>query len=153
MEWGGQNYTSTGINSDFKYNILQSTSIQGKFIFSDISYTSKEGAPSVTSPVSYTILEGLPPGRNYVWGLDFTKQLGSSLEISLQYDGRKPAGQGVINTGRAALAGHTVKIGQLPATNAKAGICDPGFCVYIYHRDELAENDRPSSGSGCLHRS
>jgi hypothetical protein len=103
MEWGGQNYTSAGITSDFKYNILQSTSIQGKFIFSDISYTSKEGAPSVTSPVSYTILEGLQPGRNYEWGLDFTKRLGSSLEISLQYDGRKPAGQGVINTGRAAL--------------------------------------------------
>ncbi|HUB59088.1 MAG TPA: hypothetical protein VL978_00215 [Puia sp.] len=103
LEWGGQDYTSTGINTDFKYNILQSTSIQGKFIFSDILYTSKEGAPSVTSPASYTILEGLAPGKNYEWGLDFTKRLGSSLEISLQYDGRKPAGQGVINTGRAAL--------------------------------------------------
>jgi hypothetical protein len=102
-EWGGQNYSSTGLNSDFKYNILQSTSIQGKFIFSNITYTSKEGTPSVTSPVSYTILEGLAPGRNYEWGLDFTKRLGGSLEISLQYDGRKPAGQGVINTGRAAL--------------------------------------------------
>ena len=103
LAWGGQNYSSTGINSDFKYNILQSTSIQGKFIFSTIDYTSKEGTPSVTSPVSYTILEGLQPGRNYEWGLDFTKRLGSSLEISLQYEGRKPAGQGVINTGRAAL--------------------------------------------------
>jgi hypothetical protein len=101
--WGGQDYSSTGINTDFKYNILQSTSIQGKFIFSNISYTSGEGAPSVTSPVSYTILEGLAPGKNYEWGLDFTKRLGSSLEISLQYDGRKPAGQTVINTGRAAL--------------------------------------------------
>ena len=80
MEWGGQNYTSTGFNSDFKYNILQSTSIQGKFIFSEISYTSKEGTPSVTAPVSYIILEGLQPGRNYEWGLDFTKRLGSSLE-------------------------------------------------------------------------
>jgi hypothetical protein len=102
-EWGGQNYSSTGINSDFKYNILQSTSVQGKFIYSNISYTSKEGAPSITAPVSYTILEGLQPGKNYEWGLDFTKRLGSSLEISLQYDARKPAGQGVINTGRAAL--------------------------------------------------
>ncbi|HTR30537.1 MAG TPA: hypothetical protein VMH27_14795, partial [Puia sp.] len=102
-EWGAQNYSSTGINSDFKYNILQSTSIQGKFIFSNITYTSKEGIPSFTSPVAYTILEGLAPGRNYEWGLDFTKRLGSSLEISLQYEGRKPSGQGVINTGRAAL--------------------------------------------------
>lgn len=103
LQWGAQDYSSTGMNADFKYNILQSTSIQGKFIFSNISYTSKEGTPSVTSPVSYTILEGLAPGRNYEWGLDFTKRLGASLEISLQYEGRKPSGQGVINTGRAAL--------------------------------------------------
>ena len=103
LQWGGQRYASTGINSDFKYNILQSTSIQGRFLYSDISYTAKEGAPSTSSPVSYTILEGLAPGRNFEWGLDFTKRLGGSLEISLQYEGRKAAGQGVINTGRAAL--------------------------------------------------
>jgi hypothetical protein len=102
-EWGGQNYVSTGINSDFKYNILQSTSIQGRFVFSNISYTSGQGTPSTSSPVSYTILEGLEPGKNFEWGLDFTKRLGGNLEISLQYEGRKPAGQGVINTGRAAL--------------------------------------------------
>ncbi|HEV2354326.1 MAG TPA: hypothetical protein VGR89_08785, partial [Puia sp.] len=103
VRWGGQEYSSAGINSDFKYNILQSTSIQGRFIYSNITYTSKDGTPSVSSPVSYTILEGLAPGRNYEWGIDFTKRLGGNLEISLQYDGRKPAGQGIINTGRAAL--------------------------------------------------
>jgi hypothetical protein len=103
FEWGGQNYSSTGINTDFKYNILQSTSIQGKFIFSNIGYTSKEGAPSTTSPVSYTILEGLAPGKNYLWNLDFTKKLGGNLEIGLQYEGRKAAGQGIVNTGRASL--------------------------------------------------
>jgi hypothetical protein len=103
FEWGGQNYTSTGINTDFKYNILQSTSIQGKFIFSNISYMSKEGTPSTTSPVSYTILEGLAPGKNYQWNLDFTKKLGGNLEIGLQYEGRKAAGQGIVNTGRASL--------------------------------------------------
>jgi len=103
FQWGGQNYTSTGINTDFKYNILQSTSIQGKFIFSNIDYMSKEGAPSTTSPVSYTILEGLAPGKNYQWNLDFTKKLGGNLEIGLQYEGRKAAGQGIVNTGRASL--------------------------------------------------
>jgi hypothetical protein len=64
---------------------------------------SKEGAPSTTSPVSYTILEGLAPGKNYQWNLDFTKKLGGNLEIGLQYEGRKAAGQGIVNTGRASL--------------------------------------------------
>ena len=81
----------------------QSTSIQGKFTFSSIAYTAAEGAPSTTSPASYTILEGLAPGKNYLWTIDLTKKLGNNLELSLQYDGRKPAGEGIINTGRAAL--------------------------------------------------
>jgi hypothetical protein len=103
QEWGGQKYTSDAVNTDFKYNILQSTSIQGKFTVSSIMYTSPLGAPSVTSPVSYTILEGLAPGTNYLWSIDFTKKLGNSLELSLQYEGRKPADAGIIHTGRAAL--------------------------------------------------
>ncbi len=102
-QWGGQNYVSSGINADFKYNILQSTSILGKFIFSSISYTSKEGSPSISSPVSYTILEGLSPGKNYQWNLDFTKRLGNNLEISLQYEGRKAGEAGIVHTGRASL--------------------------------------------------
>ena len=69
-----------------------------------IVYTAdKNGTASMTSPVSYTILEGLAPGKNYQWGLDFTKKLGGSLELSLQYEGRKTGATGVVNTGRAAL--------------------------------------------------
>jgi hypothetical protein len=101
--WGGQNYTSTALNTDFKYNILQSTSIQGKFTMSSISYMAAGGKPSTTSAVSYTILEGLLPGKNYLWNLDVTKRLGNSLELSLQYEGRKAGDTRIIHTGRASL--------------------------------------------------
>jgi hypothetical protein len=104
QQWGGQRYTSQAFSSDFKYNILQSTSIQGKFTMNSIVYTAaKNGSASTTSPVSYTILEGLLPGKNYLWNLDFTKRLGSSLELSLQYEGRKAGATGIVHTGRAAL--------------------------------------------------
>lgn len=103
-QWGGQHYTSDAFTSEFKYNILQSTSIQGKFTMNSILYTaSKNGSASTTSPVSYTILEGLLPGKNYLWSLDFTKKLGGSLELSLQYEGRKAGETGIVHTGRAAL--------------------------------------------------
>lgn len=104
QQWGGQHYTSDAFTSDFKYNILQSTSIQGKFTMNSIVYTAgKNGSASTTSPVSYTILEGLMPGKNYLWNLDFTKKLGASLELSLQYEGRKAGETGIVHTGRAAL--------------------------------------------------
>ncbi|HVS98487.1 MAG TPA: hypothetical protein VHE54_18470, partial [Puia sp.] len=104
LQWGGQHYTADAFNSDFKYNILQSTSIQGKFTMTSIAYTAgKNGAASTSSPVSYTILEGLAPGKNYLWGLEFTKKLGGSLELSLQYEGRKAGETGIVHTGRAAL--------------------------------------------------
>ena len=103
-QWGGQHYTSNAFSSDFKYNILQSTSVQGKFTMNAIAYTaSQNGSASTTSPVSYTILEGLLPGKNYLWSLDFTKKLGNSLELSVQYEGRKAGETGIIHTGRAAL--------------------------------------------------
>ena len=103
LQWGGQKYTATALNTDFKYNILQSTSIQGKFTVSSIVYTSAAGKPSTTSAVSYTILEGLMPGKNYLWNIDLTKRLGNSLELSLQYEGRKAGDTRIIHTGRAAL--------------------------------------------------
>jgi hypothetical protein len=103
LQWGGQRYTAGSVNTDFKYNILQSTSVQGKFTMSTISYLIKDGAASTTSSVAYTILEGLSPGKNYLWSLDFTKKLGSSLELSLQYEGRKAGDANIVHTGRAAL--------------------------------------------------
>jgi hypothetical protein len=103
-QWGGQHYTAGALNTDFKYNILQSTSIQGRFTLSSIAYTAgKNGAASTTSPVAYTILEGLLPGKNYLWNIDLTKKLGSSLELSLQYEGRKAGDTPIVHTGRASL--------------------------------------------------
>ena len=101
--YGGQTYTSGAYNMDLKYNILQSTSIQSKFTYSDIVYRAKGGDASTTSSVSYVILEGLSPGKNYLWNIDLTKKLGSSLEFSLQYEGRKAGEANIVHTGRASL--------------------------------------------------
>ena len=103
-QWGGQTYTAESWNTDLKYNILQSTSIQGKFTMSSIVYSAAGGkTPSTTSAVAYTILEGLQPGKNYLWNVDLIKKLGNNLELSLQYEGRKAGTTGIVHTGRAAL--------------------------------------------------
>ena len=49
------------------------------------------------------MLEGLLPGKNLLWNINFTKRLVNNLEISIEYEGRKPAGARIINTGTASI--------------------------------------------------
>ena len=65
---------------------------------SDIHYNG-----NTNTTVSYILLNGLLPGKNYIWGLDLTKKLGSFLELNVTYEGRKPGEGHTIHTGRASL--------------------------------------------------
>ncbi|HTB26308.1 MAG TPA: hypothetical protein VK711_13120, partial [Puia sp.] len=96
--YGGETSYSSSVNTVVKYNIVQTTSIQAKFTLNNIQYN---GTTNTT--VSYILLDGLLPGKNYIWGLDLTRKLGSFLELNITYEGRKPGEGAVINTGRASL--------------------------------------------------
>ena len=96
--YGGESSFASSLYTDAKYNLVQSTSIQAKFTMTDLKYN---GATNTT--VSYIMLNGLLPGKNYIWGLDLTRKLGSFLELNIQYEGRQPGEGHVIHTGRASL--------------------------------------------------
>jgi hypothetical protein len=96
--YGGEKAISNSLNVESKYNVLQNSSIHGSFTYNNIHYA---GATNTT--VSYIILDGLLPGSNYLWSLDFTKRLFGNLELNFQYDGRKPGSSRTIHTGRASL--------------------------------------------------
>jgi hypothetical protein len=96
--YGGEKSGSHSVNVETKYNILQSSSVTGKFTFNNIDYKSP---PNTT--VSYIMLDGLLPGKNFLWSLGFTRRLARNLELNLQYDGRKPGSTRSIHTGRASL--------------------------------------------------
>lgn len=97
--YGGEKAFSNSVNVETKYNVLQNSSIVGKFTFNNIDYRSQTGA---TTTVAYTMLDGLLPGKNFLWSLSITKRLINNLELNFQYDGRKPAGSKVINIGRVS---------------------------------------------------
>jgi hypothetical protein len=95
--------TSNSMNTEVKYNILESTSLLGKFTYNNISFTSLEATPNPNSTSSYIILDGLQPGKNYLWNLDVSKRLSKNLEMNIQYEGRKPGAAHVVHIGRASV--------------------------------------------------
>jgi hypothetical protein len=49
------------------------------------------------------MLDGLLPGNNLLWSLDFTKRLLNNVELNFQYEGRKPGDARTIHIGRASV--------------------------------------------------
>ena len=92
---------SNALLAEIKYNILSGSSITAKFTFNDLLFSGNNA--SKNSTVGYLLLDGLQPGKNYLWNIDFTKRIGLGAEISIQYDGRKPAVGKTINQGRGTL--------------------------------------------------
>ncbi len=95
-----EQYVANALNTEVKYNILQSTSIVSKFTYSSISFSPLANS---NTTVGYNMLDGLQPGKNYLWNLELTKRLANNLEINIQYDGRKPGDAPTVHTGRASL--------------------------------------------------
>ena len=96
--YGGEKSINNSLNIEGKYNAVQSTSLTAKFTYSNIIYT---GVANTT--VSYIMLDGLLPGKNFLWNIEFTKRLVNNLEISFSYEGRKPGDTRTINIGRASI--------------------------------------------------
>ena len=100
-QFGGEQSTSHALNLETRYNVLQNSSITAKFTYNNINFDAANG--SNTTTVSYTMLDGLQPGRNLLWTITLTKRLLNNLELNFQYDGRKPASTRTVHTGRAAI--------------------------------------------------
>lgn len=96
--YGGEKSTSNSLNFESRYNAVSNTSLTAKFTLNNISYT---GTANTTT--SYIMLNGLLPGKNYLWNINFTKRLLNNLELSFEYEGRKPGESRTINIGRASV--------------------------------------------------
>lgn len=86
--------TQQKLSADLKYNAGGKSSIQTQFNFIYNKYTGNSN-----SAIAYELLEALQPGRNLTWSANWQKNIGSSLQISIIYDGRSSAGSKTIHAG------------------------------------------------------
>lgn len=98
--FGGEKSIANSLTLETKYNMLQSASLTGKFTYENLNY---KAANTGQTTVSYIMLDGLMPGKNFLWGLMLTKRLMNNLELNFQYDGRKAGSTGTVHTGRASV--------------------------------------------------
>lgn len=69
----------------------------------NFSYISNQFEGNQNSVVGYQMLEGLQPGENLTWLLNFQKRIFKFLDLNLNYSGRKSANSRAIHTGTVQL--------------------------------------------------
>jgi hypothetical protein len=86
------------VGLEWRYNSVRKGIITAKFNLVQIAYNSDPG-----TSLAFEMLEGLRVGENMTWSLSVQRSLGSSLQLSLNYEGRKPSGLNIIHTGGAQV--------------------------------------------------
>lgn len=96
--YGNEKSIANNFNLDMKYNIISSGVAGLKFTYSAIQYNGDDN-----TTLSYTMLDGLQKGNNFLWQANFSKRVSKNIEMNLEYEGRKSKSNSVIHTGRASV--------------------------------------------------
>ncbi|MFI1772904.1 hypothetical protein [Thalassobellus citreus] len=84
--------------ASFSFANKEKGAINGEFNFFSNTFTG-----NANTPVSYQMLEGLQPGKNFTWSLLAQKKLTNFLDLNLTYYGRKTETSQTIHTGSVQL--------------------------------------------------
>ena len=95
---GPENALINSLTLEGKYNLVSNTSITSRITFSNIQFNG-----IASSSLGYVMLDGLQPGKNFLWTMDLTKRISSFIEMSVQYEGRRSGSSGLVNIGRAQI--------------------------------------------------
>jgi hypothetical protein len=84
--------------TSFTFSGSQKNSVVGEF-----NFFSNKFDGSANTPISYQMLEGLQPGKNFTWSVLAQKKLTDFLDLNLSYFGRKTETSKTIHTGMVQL--------------------------------------------------
>lgn len=83
---------------ELKYNQTEKGSLTGRVDLIKIKYNDTEN-----SSVAYEMLNGLSLGDNFTWELVYQRNLGSNIQISINYNGRKTPNANAVHLGGAQI--------------------------------------------------
>lgn len=69
---------------ELKTNFILKGQLSVRFNYINITYNDVGN-----TPLSFEMLEGLKTGSNFTWGASFQRTIGTNLQLSINYDGRK----------------------------------------------------------------
>lgn len=96
--YGGETAILRSLNTELRFSKANTGIIQLKLTYSNIHYNGSSAAP-----LTYFMLDGLKPGNNILWFVNWQRRLGKGLELFIEYEGRKAGTDKVINTGRMSV--------------------------------------------------
>ncbi len=80
----GQKAVIHDMGFELKTNFILKGQLSVKFNYINISYNNADN-----TALAFEMLEGLRTGSNFTWGASFQRTIGSNLQLSINYDGRK----------------------------------------------------------------
>jgi hypothetical protein len=84
VELGGESAKINDIGCAVKYNQTQKGSLQAQFNFIQIDFQG-----NANSPLGFELLEALKTGKNAIWSVGYQRTISKSLQLAIQYSGRK----------------------------------------------------------------
>jgi len=95
---GGEEARIQSFALDSRTSLHTLGTIQARLTYASITYTGAAG-----TSLSFVMLDALQQGSNWLWYLNWERRLSKGIELSLEYEGRKPGDNPVVHTGRMSI--------------------------------------------------
>ncbi|MEX0967442.1 MAG: hypothetical protein WD077_09400 [Bacteroidia bacterium] len=95
---GPEQFIRHEVENEVTWNVVTKSSLNVRISYIRINFN---GIPN--SQVGAEMLQGLLPGNNATWNVLYNRRLGESLDMSLNYEGRKSEDSKTVHTGRMSV--------------------------------------------------
>jgi hypothetical protein len=99
IETEGESARHHDLNCEATLNQSSVSALRLRATFVHVDFSGR-----ANSPVGFAMLNGLSPGKNFLWELSFERQVARNLQMRLSYEGRKTGAAKMAHVGRVQVA-------------------------------------------------